>query len=580
MEDVKHIIEPEMEGQTTLPGFGDPEPTPPESEKIKKGIGRVSFVMSMLRDPEDAFATWPGVPEGVLSRYLETRFNSYVHAVALATGADPAQIADKDTRTPEQQRLLQEEAAKETIARLDAFFESRYMQAINVLEPMQGIYPDPAAVDFYTDHDLAQTASGIASVKEQAVLYFFAKYPDAFPPGADPLTNEQKEELRGIYTRLDAFYMERTNGGEINPPGAEILYAFIERENPTPETAESIVEKLATVQGLTPSAHTMPNTRLMNALQQDGLINTDAVQLIVSSGKNRRKEITAYTMISYDPGDTGIEITKANLTEHERQVSDAVVSLWIEATQRNLPTIFTVDQIFRAMPGGSDKASPQQRGAITKAMEKFSRLHIYMDATEEMRRRGNIAADQKFIIDENYLLWRRLSVETKNGKKIAQAYQIASQPIMLTYSKLTNQLLTVPAKNIAIEKVKQGKPSGELIAMSADRQAMTGYIVRRLAVMKYQHEKAKDAKRKYDAQRRKDPTLEEKPVAAFMGVSLTISFETLFKETGVSTSDRKQTMDNRNFCFSVLDYQQAIGYIRGYEKQTKGRSITGVKIQF
>ena len=76
----------------------------------------------------------------------------------------------------------------------------------------------------------------------------------------------------------------------------------------------------------------------------------------------------------------------------------------------------------------------------------------------------------------------------------------------------------------------------------------------------------------------KDPTLEEKPLAAFRKQSDTILFATLFKETGTETTNRDRIMDNRNFCFDVLDYWKATGYIKGYKQQTKGRSITGVDI--
>jgi len=577
MEDVKHKEQPttEMEGQTALPGFDTPpEPEPPAAETIKKQIPFVAFKMDLLKNPEDTLASYRGVPEGYLSRYMQQHFYHLVDVVAEMTGADPEQIADKERRTPEQQRLLTEAAAQEQIARFDAFFASRYMQALNVLEPLQGVYPDPGAADTET----------FFTVKEQAVLYFFAKHDDLKPVKSDPLTDEQKAELREIFGKLDAFYMEQTNGGEIDPEGTAILFAFIERENPTPETAESIVATLTVIDGLKPTSHTMPNNPLMNALQQKRLIESpegaQGWDLPVANAKGRRKEITVFAMVTYDPGDTGIVITDAKLSEYERQVSDAVISLWIEATQEKLPPIFTVDQIFRAMPGGSDKPSAQQKGAITKTLEKFNRLHIFMDATEEMRRRGIINDQQKYTVDENYLQWRRHTVTTRTGKKVAQGYEILAQPIMLTYSKLTKQLLTVPAKNIAIEKVKSGKPSGELIAMTPERQAMTGYIVRRLAVMEYDNGRAKDNKRKYDAKRRKDPSLPEKPLAAFREQSDTILFDTLFTETGANTTSRDRQMDNRNFCFDVLDYQKAIGTIKGYTKQTKGRSITGVKIVF
>lgn len=584
MEDVKHIGQTNLDGQTTLPGFESGEPTPPEAEGIKQRVHRVAFSVDYLKNPEDAIIAY-NVPDGYLTRYLQDHFNRLVKTVAEMTGADPEQIANKETRTPEQDRLLTEVAGREQLARITAFLDSTYMDAISVLEPLAVAFQDPTHKEYYTVEELpADFDPNVPTVKDQAVLYFFATHESIVPTSNAPLTDDQRQDLIDLFHRMDAFFVERAAAGYEYTGSTDFLYAFIEHENPTPESAESIVEKLTSLQGLTPTAHTMPNNPLMNALQQKHIIEPAGEgkgwDLIVANATTKRKEITAFVMATYDPGDTGIQITDAKLTEHERQVSDAVVSLWIEATQEKLPPIFTVSQIFRAMPGGSDQPSPQQKGAITKTLEKFSRLHIYMDATEEMRRRGIINDQQKWIVDEDYLMWRRHTVTTKNGKKIAQGYQIVSQPIMLTYSNLTKQLLTVPAKNIAIEKVKHGVPSGELIAMSADRQAMTGYIVRRLATMKHDHEKAKDNKRKYDAKRKNDPTLEDKPLSAFAGQEHTIKFETLFTESGVATANRDRTMDNRNFCFDVLEYQKAIGYIKGYEKQTKGRTITGVKIEF
>lgn len=587
MDEVKHKAQPEtLEGQTTFPGFDDPKPKPPAAETIKRKVATTAFKMDMLKNPEDTLAEWPGVPDGYLFKYLQTHFFHLVDVVAELTGADPEQIADKERRTPEQDHLLTEAAAKEQIARMETFLDSAYMQALVLLDqeqPPQSEADPETAVDYY--HSVLydpqeEWKNRLVHIKEQAVLYFFATHTELNPIKKDPLTEQQQEELKDIFCRLDAFYI--AHSGEYDQEDLDIkpFYAFIEQENPTPETAESIVATIKVIDGLRPTSHTMPNNPLMNALQQKNAINAGAFDLQVSNGKGRRKEITVFTMVTYDPGDTGILITDAKLTEYERQVSDAVISLWAEAMQEKLPTIFTVDQIFRAMPGGSDKPSAQQKGAITKTLEKFNRLHIYMDATEEMRRRRIITDTQKYIVDENYLQWRRHTVTTRTGKKVAQGYEILGQPIMLTYSKLTKQLLTVPAKNIEIEKVKGGKPSGELIAMTPERQAMTGYIIRRIEIMRHDLKQAKENKRKYDARRKNDKTLEEKPVAAFREQSDIILFDTLFKEAGANTTSRDRAMDNRKFCFQVLDYQKAIGAINGYTKQTQGRSITGVKILF
>jgi hypothetical protein len=537
--------------QLAMPGF---EPEPPAAETIKKQLPVVQFRMDFLRSPEDALLKWGQMENGRYRKWFTGHFDKLVAIVAQQTGADPAQIADKNKRTPEQQQLLFEAAAKQQIARIDAFFDSLYMDAINTLEPLQGVYKDPGEIDFYTDTDRFNPDSEFISVKEQAVLYFFALHDELKPTEKQILTTEQKEELQGIYSRLDAFYLERTGGGDYS--NMDILFAFIERENPTPETAESIAAKLPLVQGIRLTAHTMPNNALMNTLQQKPAINAGAFDMVVANAKGRRKEITAYTMIEFDPGETSIKITDAHLSEYERQVSDAVISLWIEAVKEKLPPIFTPDMIFRAMPGGSDTASPQQKGAITKTIEKFRRLHITVDATEEMRKRGVIGSNATFKLDNFYLSATHAEYKVKNGGQTVNAYKIDTEPIILTYCTMTKQLLTVPAKYLAVEKVKKGRASGELVTMTADRQAMTGYMLRRIAVMKH------DRKNKVQTQ------------------SNVILFDTLFSETGTKTDNRKQTMINRNFCFDVLDYWKVSGFIKGYTKQEKGRSITGIVIEF
>lgn len=532
------------EKQMTLPGF---EPEPPVSETIKKRLAETQFRMDVLRSPEDAIAKW-GLSDEYYQRYYIKHFRSIVAIVAKETGADPAQIANKETRTPEQEKLLIETAAREQLGRIESFFASLYMDALNALDDLQGIYHDP---DGSGEYDPEREN---ISIKEQAVMYFFAIHDELNPAEESSLTPEQREEVQAIFTRLDAFYMEKTGGGLDDTPDGAILFAFIERENPTPETAESIAAKLPLVQSIKPTAHTMPNNALMNTLQQKQAINAGAFDMVVSKAKGRRKEITAYTMIEFDPGETSIKITDAKLSEYERQVSDALISLWIEAVKEKLPPIFTPDMIYRAMPGGSDKASRGQKAAITRTIEKFRRLHIVVDATEEMRKRGVIGSNATFKLDNFYLSATHAEYKVKNGGQTVNAYRIDAEPIMLTYCTMTRQLLTIPEKYIAVEKVKKGKASGELLPMTNTRQAMTGYIVRRIAVMK------RDKKNKVQKQ------------------SDIISFDTLFADVSLEGQTKQSAANNREFIFQVLDWQKVCGNIKGYEKQTAGRSITGVKI--
>lgn len=533
------------------------------AETIKQQLPILQWRMDYMRSPEDAVLKWDVSYE----KWFRGYYGQLVKEVAQATGADPAQIASKATRTPEQDRLLTEAAARRQIARIEAFFDSAYMDALTALDPLQGAFNDP------NDAETGADAATYISVKEQAVLYFFATHDGIKPTEPTKLTAEQREELTDIYKKLDAYYAEHATGDPIQSP--DILFAFIEQENPAPEKAESIV---AFVQAINPTAHTMPNNALMNVLQQKPAINAGPFDLVVSNEKGTRKEITVYTMIELDPGETGIKITDAKLSEYERQVSDAIVSLWIEAVKEEVPAIFTPDMIYRAMPGGGDKASPQQKGAITRAIEKFRRLHITVDATEEMRKKGKIAEGETFTVDDYYLSATHAKYTVKNGGQSVHAYKVNTEPIILTYCKMTEQLLTVPAKCIELKKVKQGKASLEPIKMNADRQAMAGYVIRRIKVMQRDEATAKERKRSYDRRRAKNSDLEEKPLEAFREKSRVILFDTLFKDAGLEGQSRDKAMDNRDFCFQVLDYETAIGFIKGYDRQTKGRSITGVEI--
>lgn len=368
--------------------------------------------------------------------------------------------------------------------------------------------------------------------------------------------------------------------------------ADFEAAEGTIKEVEQAAAKMPLLQAINPAAHTMPNNALMNTLQTQQAINAGAFDMVVSNAKGRRKEITAYTMITFDPGDTSIKITDAKLSEYERQVSDAIISLWIEAIKEDIPPIIYPEMVYRAMPGGGDKASPQQKGAITKAIEKFRHLHIYVDATDEMRKRGVIGSNETMRFDDFYLTARHVEKgKTKNGKKIVEnAYYITAEPIILTYCKLTNQLLTVKADYINIrkvdylkingEKTKKKKITNELLPMTATRQAMTGYLLRRIAVMKRDEQEAKERKRSYDRRRAKDKSLEEKPLAAFKEQSPVILFDTLFADAGLAGQAKIEAKRNRDFVFQVMDYWIMCGNIKSYEKQTKGRSITGIKILF
>ena len=383
----------------------------------------------------------------------------------------------------------------------------------------------------------------------------------------------------------------KTNPEFANVTLADIFLQGIDADgNPTDSKFKGLIERAKqrraeaeaareTIRSIMPKSHVMPNNALMNDLTAKGAINAGSYDMVVRNAKKGHKEITAYTTITLG----GTKIEGGNLTEYERQVSDAVISIWIEAEERQIRPIFTADMVYRAMPGGGDKASPQQREAIKNIIyNKFRELNIYVDATEEAMQRGLDLKGCKYIFDEKYLQIRRHIFVDKKGDIAIEAFELVSQPVELTYCRLTNQLLSIPSEYLTIREVVNGDILPAALAMTADRQALTGYMLRRILVMKRSREDAKDKKRKYDTKRRKaaqnGDMLPEKPLEDFIVQKPVILFATMFAETGTETENRLQTKRNRDFCFSVLDYWKATGLIKGYNKRNTGRAITALEI--
>lgn len=522
-------------------------PQPTQADIIKSNIGRVSFALDALKSPEDALTSYDNVPPGYYRRYAAAHFARLVQEVAAKTGADPAQIADKDKRTPEQQRLLLEAGAREQLARMEAFLHSNYMQALNTLDPLKGEFTEGEAA----------AAGTVLGVKDQAALYFFASHEGIKATAEASLTPEQLTELTGIYARLDAFYIEQQQPG--TDPTPETLFAFIERENPDPNAAKKItgkmMEELPVLRSIVPRKFTFTNNPVMNEMRQKPAINAGEHDVTVMGEHGKRKEVTAIVNISYDESRTGIKLMTQNMTEYEQQVSNGIVTLWLYGDESH---IMTSDMIYRAMTGqrSEGKAPAGQKGAITKFMQKWEGVRVYIDCSEEMRKRGMVDRKGKpireFIFDEYYINCRRIKV--KAGGETVTAWQLLSKPVMLTYSEMTGQLLTLSA---SLLDVKELTAKGEITTVSlnnsTDRIAVKGNLLRSIQVMKGK----KHNKQEW---------------------SNIIAFDKLFEETGLAAADRDKRSKIISYCKQCLDFWKAKHFIEGYNMRRSGKRITGIEI--
>lgn len=345
---------------------------------------------------------------------------------------------------------------------------------------------------------------------------------------------------------------------EINPnpetPLAQAVFRAMLHfaESRKVEVAAVALQELPQLKATAPKKHVMPNNALMNLMQAKAAINAGPFDFSVIPAKKKAKEVTAYTVLTYNPDKSNSPVP-VKLTEYERQISDSLCSLWEFGNPDHL---FTPDMVYRAMTGTTGDPSKLQEAAIDGVINKFLHTWVEVDATEEMKaRRATIDGKpvESFKLNGYYLPAQ--VVKAKAGNKEITCYKMLGVPPMLQYCKATGQLLTLPASLLDVKKLdKAGKITPVSVANSETRIALKGNLLRRIQRMKY-------------------AAAHKKPVVDL------ISFETLFAETGTDTTSRDTKMKNRDYCTDCLKFWKAIGYIKGYTMTKKGRAITGIKVE-
>jgi len=323
-----------------------------------------------------------------------------------------------------------------------------------------------------------------------------------------------------------------------------------------------------------PKSHSIINNPLMDKLQKNGANVEGGFNFSV--GKN----LYSFATVNFVEG-------QDKLTEYQRQVCDAVTSLYLAALDANVPSVFIPEDIFRAMPGGGEDPSPQQIQEIRETMDVLRSINIEIDATDEVLARGLIQEGETYKPNDYCLNFTELPVKARTGGYVKIGYRINYQPILLEYATLTNQILRVPAEVLTIKKVTAtGKKTNQIIPMTSSRQAIAGYLIRRITQERYTYKKAKDAWRKYEKSRVAKPDRIKKSLEDFRDQKQKnadrILFSTVFEVAGLTengdTISKEKAYDCRKFCLRVLDYQKAIGYLKDYEILKDGRNIKGVKL--
>lgn len=531
----------------------------PRSDLLHK-ISHVLLDVDLMKDVEDAISSriTDSTDEAArdmwhksLDRYERGHFASLVKEVADQTGADPAQIADKDTRTAEQQQALLEASARRQIARMDKFFESDYMKVVRALDEVDNLFDEPADPD-------------VIGVKESFILYYFTTRPDIRPSEAGQFTQADKEKLIEQYKRFEAFIVKYFDGVERANAARDgewtaALEAFISAENPT--DAQEIIEHLTSV---LPEKYVVPNNKLANTMTR-GIIDIGRITLEESS-RGAKKLVETTCILTYE-GDNVHLSGRQPFTEYDRNVYNAVSSLYVYGDQSH---VVTPAMVYRAMTGLTDSEKPTagQLAAVTRSLDKMRFIRARIDCTEELKAR-RITLNSKQINGgeiDTYLLTAE-AIKVQAGGQTVRAYRIIKTPILYEYAAAVKQVLTLPASVLDVKEISELTVDGAKkltigarLPNTESRILIKGYLIRRIEGMKGKNGLSNPVISLYDYERDGE------------------THQGLYSIAGKADAKDLEAKRIRTDVEKMLAYWQATGYIKAFEARTQRRKITGYKI--
>lgn len=528
----------------------------PRNDLLHK-ISHVLLDVDLMKDVEDAISSriTDSTSEAardmwhkILDRYERGHFASLVKEVADQTGADPAQIADKDTRTEEQQQALLEASARRQVARMDKFFESDYMKVVRALGEVDSLFEEPADPD-------------VIGVKESFILYYFTTRPDIRPSEAGQFTQADKEALIAQYKRFEAFIVKYFDGVERANAARDgewtaALEAFISAENPT--DAQEIIEHLTSV---LPEKYVVPNNKLANTMTR-GIIDIGRITL-EESRRGAKKLVETTCILTYE-GDNVHLSGRQPFTEYDRNVYNAVSSLYVYGDQSH---VVTPAMVYRAMTGLTDSEKPTagQLAAVTRSLDKMRFIRARIDCTEELKAR-RITLNSKQINGgeiDTYLLTAD-AIKVQAGGQTVRAYRIIKTPILYEYAAAVKQVLTLPASVLDVKEISEVTVDGAKkltigarLPNTESRILIKGYLIRRIEGMKGKNGLNNPVIALYDYQRDGE------------------THQGLYSIAGKPDAKDLEAKRIRTDVEKMLAYWAATGYIKSFEAQTQRRKITG-----
>ena len=352
-----------------------------------------------------------------------------------------------------------------------------------------------------------------------------------------PIPEEKTEQIKEQTEELEKY---------VKMSKEAILLAFLMRDEEilnghTPKDIKEYVKEFisnspmlfgqpASIKTHIPKNLVMPNHKVMASLPvmgADGEFDINLAKIIPKD-----PDIKTRVSLSFD-FDEKVDLPK-NYTQYDRAVFNAICSIYEEGT-----THFTPSMVYRVMTGKTKdlKITPQTISAVTRSIEKQRKSTVKIDGTAELKKR-KIENAEELTFDSNILNLDKVTAVV-NGAK-TECYCFLRSPMLYDYCKCTRQIITVPLKLLDTKSVRN----------TSDIIVIKEYLLRQIELIKKGYRN--NSKMLYD---------------------------TVFKECGISITDRSVTKRYRGYIEKLLQEWVEMKHIKAYNEHKQGNKVVGIEVK-
>lgn len=342
------------------------------------------------------------------------------------------------------------------------------------------------------------------------VLYFFATS-DVEPWSYNGLTDDNKNELKDIFSRIDNFYVAN---GNMAIRAKDLVKAFADAELKSNSQGDYIdtskhynQEKVDRI--------VFPLDKVNSTVWNFGDIITGEIYIKAEKTNSERKQqINIIYSISFDELGDDIKIERY-INQYDKRIYETIGALWDAGNE-----VFSLTQIYKSM--GYDDIAKPDTNAISRIRESVLKM---MHASININNEQEVAAKYKYdkVVYHGSLLPCEFVDGIMRGQVVETAIHLFREPPLLTFAKKRKQVTTI-AKRLLQSPIS--KTEGNL--------CIEDYLLRRLTKARHNNKKS----------------LEK------------ILLSTFFKEMNLTEAKKRQrALDSARKC---LDHYKKEDFISGY----------------